>query len=147
MEREKTAVFIGHRECNEISPEDIVPFIEEVIQRGVDTFLNGGMGDFDKYCAVAVNSLKEKYPQIKQYLIKPYPKLRCSFHDLFDEEALYAPERYIELVGYRAAIPQRNEYMIQNSSVAICHVKHLSSGSYKTYQKAKRANLSIIDVE
>ena len=138
MEREKTAVFIGHRECEGLSPEDIMPYIENAIKSGVNTFLNGGMGNFDEYSAVAVNMLKKKYPSIKQYLIKPYSKLKCSFQNLFDEESLYAPERYIELVGYRAAIPQRNEYMILNSSVAICYVKHRSSGSYKTYQLAKK---------
>ena len=146
MGRDKTAVFIGHRECDELSPAVIAPFIEIAVQKGIDTFLNGGMGNFDKYNAIAVDTLKKKYPHIKQYLIKPYLKHKCYFQDLFDEVALYAPERYIELVGYRAAIPQRNEYMVLNSSIAICYVQHRSSGSYKTYQLAKDKGLTIIDI-
>lgn len=104
------------------------------------------MGHFDHLCAIAVNSLKAKYPEIKQILIKPYDSLKVPYEDLFDDSGLYSLDWHIEHVGFRRAIPERNECMIQYSSVAICHVEHMSSGSYKTYQKAKDAGLTIIDV-
>ena len=44
MERATTAVFIGHRDCYELTEEAIIPKIEEAITLGVTTFLNGGMG-------------------------------------------------------------------------------------------------------
>lgn len=47
---------------------------------------------------------------------------------------------------YRKAIPQRNDYMVQNASVAICYVKHPSSGSFKTMQNAESQGLTIINV-
>ena len=146
MERDTTAVFIGHRDCFELSEKDIIPKIEEAIALGVTSFLNGGMGHFDHLCAVAVDQLKAKYPQIKQFLIKPYPKLKVPDENLFDDSGLFALDWYIENIGPRRAIPKRNEYMIQQASVAICYVKHNSSGSYKTYQLAEQKGLRIIDV-
>lgn len=147
MDKAATAVFIGHRDCNNLSEDDIIPKIEEAINMGITTFLNGGMGHFDYLCAVAVDRLKAKYPQIKHFLIKPYSTLKVPDEGLFDDAGLFALDWYIEHIGPRRAIPQRNEYMILNSSVAICYVKHRSTGSYKTYQLAKDKGLTIIDVQ
>ena len=113
---------------------------------GITTFLNGGMGHFDHLCAVAVDRVKVAHPEIKQFLIKPYPTLKVPDETLFDDVGLFALDWYIEHIGPRKAIPQRNEYMIQQSSVAICYVQHRSSGSYKTYQLAKEKNLKILDI-
>lgn len=146
MERATTAVFIGHRDCYELTEEAIIPKIEEAITMGITTFLNGGMGHFDHLCAKAVDHLKAKHPEIRQVLIKPYDSLKVPFADLFDDAGLYSLDWHIEHIGFRRAIPERNEYMIQHSSVAICYVKHRSSGSYKTYQKAKDRGLTIIDI-
>ncbi len=142
----KTGVFIGHRDCFDITTADIIPKIEEAINMGIVTFLNGGQGHFDKLCAFAVYELKEKYPQIKQILVAPYPSLKVDYEFLFDKAILFAPDWYIDQIGYKKAIPKRNEYMIKSSSVAICHVTHPSSGSYKTMQKAKDFGLTILNI-
>lgn len=146
MDKKTTAVFIGHRDCFELRVEDICPKIEEAIRMGINTFLNGGQGYFDKLCAQAVYSLKEKYPFIKSILVAPYLSLKIEDDSLFDEITLFAPVSYIEQIGYKRAIPQRNEFMIENSSVAISYVNHASTGSFKTMQKAKEHGLSIISV-
>lgn len=146
MEKDTTALFIGHRDCFEISEDDIIPKIEEAINMGITTFLNGGMGHFDHLCASAVARVKEKHPEIKQFLIKPYESLKTPDADLFDDIGLFALDWYIEHIGPRRAIPQRNEYMVINSSVAICYVRHHSSGAYKTYQLAEQQGLKIINV-
>ena len=146
MDRTTTAIFIGHRDCFELSEEDIIPKIEEAIGMGITTFLNGGMGQFDHLCARAVDKLKAKHPEIKQLLIKPYPTLKVPDESMFDDVGLFALEWYIEYIGARRAIPKRNEYMILNSTVAICYVQHRSSGSYKTYRLAKDRGLTIIDI-
>ena len=146
MDRNSTALFIGHRDCFNLSPEDIKPAIEEAIKLGITTFLNGGMGHFDKISAVAVSELKSLYPNIKLVWIKPYPTQKATYSDLFDDSGLYAFDWHIENVGPRKAIPERNEYMIQQSSVAICHIEHQSSGAFKTYVKAKKRGLILFEV-
>ena len=146
MERKSTALFIGHRDCYNLTPEDIKPAIEKAVKLGINTFLNGGMGHFDEISAVAVNELKAKYPSIKLIWIKPYSTQKVLYSDLFDDSGLYAFDWHIENVGPRRAIPERNEYMIQHSSVAICHIEHQSSGAFKTFMKAKERDLVIIEV-
>lgn len=146
MDKNKTALFIGHRDCHELSVADIVPFIEEATSYGVTDFLNGGQGLFDQLCAKAVNTLKKQYPYIKLHLIAPYSSLKVVDDSLYDNKTLFAPEWYIEKIGYKRAIPQRNEWMIENASTAICYVKHPSTGSYKTMQKAQTKGLKVINV-
>lgn len=146
MEKNTTAVFIGHRDCYKLTPEDIIPAIDQAVEMGITTFLNGGMGYFDQISAVAVNGLKTKYPNIELIWIKAYPSQKATYADLFDDSGLYSFEWHIEHIGPRRTIPERNDYMILNSALAICYVHHRSSGSYKTYQKAKDKGLTIIDI-
>lgn len=146
MEKSKTALFIGHRDCYNLSVDDVIPAIEKAINFGVVDFINGGQGNFDKLCAQAVDILKEKYPFIKLHLMAPYSSLKVENEKLFDDMTLFAPEWYIERIGFRKAIPQRNEVMIDKAAVAICYVKHSSKGSYKTMQKAINKGLKIIEV-
>ncbi len=147
MDRNTTAVFIGHRDCYDVTVENIIPKIEEAISMGVKTFLNGGMGYFDHQCAIAVDRLKMMYPDIKQILIKPYPTLKVPYQNLFDDSGLFAFDWYIEHIGPRRAIPKRNEYMLLQSSIAICYVAHRSSGAYNTFQLAKQKGLRILQVK
>lgn len=146
MEKSKTALFIGHRDCYNLSVDDVIPAIEKAINFGVVDFINGGQGNFDKICAQAVDNLKGKYPYIKLHLIAPYSSLKVENEKLFDDMTLFAPEWYIEKIGFKKAIPQRNEVMIDKAAVAICYVKHSSRGSYKTMQKAINKGLKIIEV-
>lgn len=62
----KTVTFCGHRDILIREKKRISPIlydeIEELIIEGVDTFLLGGYGDFDRLCSETVKKLKEKYP-------------------------------------------------------------------------------------
>ena len=147
MEKSKTALFIGHRDCYNLSMDAVIPAIEEAINYGVVDFLNGGQGNFDNLCAKAVNDLKGKYPYIKLHLIAPYPSLKVENEKLYDDMSLFATEWYINKIGFKRAIPQRNEAMIDKASVAICYVNHTSKGSYKTLQKAVIKGLKIIYID
>lgn len=55
MNKEKTAVFVGHSQifCNirDMLKYEIIRLIRE---KGVDTFLNGGMGEFDMLSAKCI---------------------------------------------------------------------------------------------
>lgn len=44
--KDQTAVFIGHAECIGLSRDLLKQTIEQLIQRGVTIFLNGGQGRF-----------------------------------------------------------------------------------------------------
>ena len=142
MEREKTAMFIGHSDCWGISKDMVDMEIVKLINKGVDTFLNGGMGGFDRFCISRVNEIKKQYPHIKHYLVIPYLDFtRCKFED-FDEVLYPALEKY----QYKAAIPKRNNWMVDNSGFALCYVNHGFGGAVNTYLRAKRKKLAIVNL-
>ena len=111
--KEKTATFIGHRQCTGLDTEDLRNEIEGLIQKGVCIFLNGGMGSFDWTCARIVHEMREKYPQIRSYLVIPYLSFRILEPRYFDE-VIY-PEGF-EKYHYKAAIVKRNQYLVEQSS-------------------------------
>jgi len=51
MDKEKTALFIGNRDCYQVTKADIENAIITAIEDGIGVFLNGGQGYFDKLCA------------------------------------------------------------------------------------------------
>ena len=69
IDKEKTALFIGNRDCYQVKEADIERAIISVIENGITIFLNGGQGYFDKTCAVIVHRLKKTYPHILLLLI------------------------------------------------------------------------------
>lgn len=53
------------------------------------------------------------------------------------------PEGF-EKYHFKAAIPARNRYLVDNSAYAICYVTHDWGGAAKTYQRAVKKGLTII---
>ena len=51
-----------------------------------------------------------------------------------------------EKYNFKSAIPARNRYMVDNSSYAICFVTHSWGGAAKTYERAKKKKLKIINL-
>ena len=142
MESNNTATFIGHRECFGLSDSCIKNEIERLIQMGVINFLNGGMGEFDWRCARLVYELKYKYPEIKNFLVIPYLNFYIKEIKYFD--SVIYPDGF-EKYYFKAAIPERNNYLIENSCYAICYITHSWGGAAKTYKKAIKNGLTIIN--
>ena len=141
--KEKTATFIGHRQCTGLDTENLRNEIEGLVQKGVCNFLNGGMGSFDWTCARIVHEMREKYPQIRSYLVIPYLSFRVLVPQYFDE-VIY-PEGF-EKYHYKAAIVKRNQYLVEQSSYALCFVTHNWGGAAKTYQRAVKKGLTILNL-
>lgn len=141
--KERTATFIGHRECYGITSEKIYTEIEKLITSGVTEFLNGGMGAFDWMCAHQVYELKKRYPKIRNYLIIPYLTFSIREQKYFDE--IIYPDGF-EKYHFKAAIPARNKYLIDNASYALCYVTHSWGGAAQTYQNALKRGLTVINL-
>ena len=142
MIKNKTAMFIGHGEIYKDIGLTVKREIIKLVEEGVDTFLNGGMGDFDMICANCVNSIKNIYPNIRQYLVIPYLTVKIKNKEKFDN--IIYPD--LEECYYKAAIPKRNEWMIKNSSYAVCYIEHEWGGAAKTYKKALKEKIKIINL-
>ena len=145
-DKSRTAVFIGNRDCYDIDKAIIEDAIVNAIDSGIHTFLNGGQGYFDKTCAAIVYNLKSRYPQIRNVLYIPYRDFWIFDKSLFDEIVYPFDPRIEPMMTYKTAIPFRNQALVDNASVAICYVKRVGGGSWKTLKYAKSHNLRIIDL-
>lgn len=143
MAREQTATFIGHNECYGVKSEQVREEIIKLIENGVTDFLNGGMGTFDWMCARIVYELKKDYPHINNYLVIPYLSFNVLEKKFFD--SIIYPEGF-EKYHFKAAIPARNKYLVNNSAYAICYVTHGWGGAAQTLEKAVKKGLSVINL-
>lgn len=143
MSKENTATFIGHSECYGVDKEQVRAEIIKLIENGVTDFISGGMGSFDWMCAHIVYDLKKIYPHISNYLVIPYLTFNIREKEYFD--SIVYPEGF-EKYHFKAAIPARNKYLIDNSAYALCYVTHDWGGAAKTYERAKKKGLTVINI-
>lgn len=111
-DKDKTALFIGNRDCYQVIEADIERAIIEVIESGIDYFLNGGQGYYDKTCAIIVHRLKKTYPYIKSILVIPYRDFKAFSDDLFDEIIYPFEAHHFSYYTYKRGIPKRNRWMV-----------------------------------
>lgn len=144
-DKNKTALFIGNRDCFQVKEAEIEKAVIELIQDGYEVFLNGGQGHFDKTCAAVVHKLKKTYPQIKSVLVIPYRDFKVFNDSLFDKIVYPFEAHTFSYYTYKGNIPKRNRYMVNQSSAAISFV-YRSGGAKNTLEYAKRENIRIINL-
>ncbi len=144
-DKEKTALFIGNRDCYQVKEADIERAIIYAIENGIECFLNGGQGYFDRICASTVHRLKKRYPHIKSILVMPYRDFKVFNDSLFDETVYPFDAHTFSYYTYKSGIPKRNRWSADHASVAICYV-YRAGGAEKTLEYAKRQRLKIIDL-
>ena len=145
IDKAKTALFIGNRDCYQIKKADIERAVVNAIENGIEIFLNGGQGYFDQTCAAIVHRLKKRYPHIKSILVIPYRDF-FVFNDSWFDEIIYPFESHtFSYYTYKGNISKRNRILVERSSVAICYV-YRSGGAAKTLDHAKRQKLKIINL-
>lgn len=138
---ERVCAFVGHRDCDTALRDRTKAEIKDIIENsGISTFYSGGMGDFDSMCEDAVLTLKRTY-KIKLCLVVPYFMQRLNTHKE------YYTERYDEIIipelnntHYKQAITKRNQWMIEQSDIILCHVIRTRGGAYSTLRYAVKIN-------
>lgn len=143
MANENIATFIGHSECYGVNAEEVRSEIIKLIEKGVTEFYSGGMGSFDWMCSRIVYELKKDYPQIQNYLVIPYLTFTILEKKYFD--SIIYPEGF-EKYHFKAAIPARNKYLVDNAGYALCYVTHGWGGAAKTFERAKKKGLIIVNL-
>lgn len=108
-----------------------------VIEYGVEAFVVGNYGGFDRMAAKAVAEAKERHPHITLLLLLPYHPterkvtLSAAFDDSFYPEGL-------ETVPRRFAIVQANRRMVACSDYLIAYVWHPASNAQRILAYAQR---------
>lgn len=144
IDKSKTALFIGNRDCYQVKEAEIEKAIIEAIENGIEIFLNGGQGCFDNKCAAIVHRLKKSYPNIKSILVIPYRDFKIFNDSLFDEVIYPFEAHTFSYYTYKGNFPKRNQILVDWSSVAICYV-YRAGGASKTLEYARKKQLHIID--
>lgn len=146
--QDKIVAFAGHRfewHCRGVK-EKIIPTLEELIHKGYTIFYDGGYGAFDKICSHAVLELKHKYPQIKLIKILAYYHHEKEKYELAPcyDGSIY-PD--LEECHYKQVITKRNEWIVDNCDILICHIENtFRSGAYNTVKYAKKHNIEVIEI-
>lgn len=144
--------FAGHRNV-------FVPDIDRKIAATLDTimekddtfvFYAGGMGEFDSKCASAVRAARQRFPekQLRLVLVLPYMTNRINTDkNLFETEYddVMIP---IELAGVhpKAAIRERNRWMVDRSDMLLACVYRDFGGAYDTMQYALRKEIGVFNL-
>ncbi|MBQ2691812.1 MAG: hypothetical protein IJF53_06615 [Clostridia bacterium] len=142
----KTCFFTGHRD----TPESIFPALQAEVENhitayGVNRFVVGHYGAFDRLAAKAVICAKQQYPHITLTMLLPYHPAEQTI-DLpkgFDD-TLY-PEG-LENVPRRFAISKANRYMASHSDYIIAYVWHPASNASAILKYAKTRNTPICNL-
>lgn len=141
-----TCCFFGHKDA----PPSIYDTLEEAIEKiiaedNVTEFLVGNQGQFDGMVLKALRRIKEKYPHVSYNIVLAYmpaEKEECNPYE-FGETML--PEG-IENVHPRYAISKRNDWMVNESDIVLCYIKHSWGGASKYVEKAKHKGRIIINL-
>ena len=136
--------FCGH---SDVSDADSVRCwledeVRKAIRDGVEMFLLGGYGAFDRMAAGVVRSLKAEYPHIQSILVLPYldRKVDSTGYD----GTTYPP---LETVPKRYAITHRNRWLVDNSDLVIAYVSHGWGGAATTLRYAFGKKKRIINYD
>lgn len=143
MSAHKAVVFIGHNECFDVSLPLLQQNVENCVKNGYSVFMSGGQGGFDRLSATAVYQVKQSFPYIKNILVIPYLTFRIFDKSIFDE--IVYPNDF-EKYHFKAAIPARNRYLVDNADLAITYIRHTWGGAATTYAYAKSRQLKMIEL-
>jgi uncharacterized phage-like protein YoqJ len=120
----KTCFFIGNHDAPESLKERLEQTVEQLItERGVDDFVVGRYGSFDRMAAGAVKAAKKRHPEVTLSMLLPYygqdePEERFLGFD----HTFYPPG--MERVPKRFAIVRANRYMLRHCDFLIAYDAH-----------------------
>ena len=138
-----TCVFFGHRHCPETVKEKLYKTIEALILQGVENFLVGNQGEFDRIVYGCLRKLRKTYPHICVSVVLAYmPAGRGNGEELVDT---MFPEE-IEKGPLRFAIDRRNRYLINKADWVVCYVSVPWGGAHKFSLLAKKHGKKVINI-
>ena len=137
----KRCFFIGHRD----TPTSVLPNLSAAIeslieQHGVEEFIVGHYGEFDRLVTAALTNIQKRHPSIRFCLLIPYHpslhpvELPAGFHS-----SVYPPD--MERIPLRYAIVRANRYAIDHSDFLIACIRYSPSNATKFVEYARKKAL------
>ena len=147
-----TCTFFGHKD----TPTTVEPLLRSVLldfinKRQVSSFYVGNNGNFDCMVKNTLQGLQQAYPHIQYAVIPAYPPTETKRKDQTDPSPIFFPP-ILENTPPRAAIPQRNRWMLERSDYVITYITHAwgNAAQYQRLAEKKRKialNLANEDVQ
>lgn len=143
----KSCFFIGHREASsEVLPALAKAIEQHIVEFGVQEFIVGNYGGFDRMAAKAVIAAKQQHPEIMLSMLLPYHWAERPVDPTpgFDN-TFYPPD--MEKVPRKLAIVRANRYMVDHADHLIAYVWHPASNARNVVEYAlKREQRKLITV-
>ena len=144
MDKSKTCCFFGHREVTHNIRPKLTAIIEKLItEYSVTEFYVGNQGQFDSMVYSVLKELKSKYPQIRYIVVLAYMPDE-HIKEMYGEDTLF-PDG-LESVPRKYAISKRNDWMIQQSGIAVCYVYKITGGAAKFREKCVKKGLRVTQI-
>ena len=139
----KSCFFIGHCDASEELYHLIVGEVERhIVECGVNEFIVGQHGRFDRMAARAVQEMKERFPGVCLVLLLAYLKneaLPNGFDaSIYPDELEYVPKRY--------AILRANRVMVERCDYLIACVSRNYGGAWQCLTHAQRKGKHIVNL-
>lgn len=129
--------FLGHRDATDSIKPKLKDAILQLIKEGVTEFYVGNNGAFDFYVQTVLKDIANNFSVILSAINERSIGVDQSY-TVFPEGLEKALPKF--------AISKRNDWMINNSQIAITYVNHHFSSSYKWLEKARKKGLKIINL-
>lgn len=132
-----TVCFTGHRHISdEIYPklyDALSNVIVQKIEAGATRFRAGGALGFDTMAALAVLSVRQRYPNVKLELMLPCPTQTKGWNEddrvLYEQIKAQADEvKYVSVGYYSGVLQQRNRCLVEGSDVCVAYLCNSRGG-------------------
>lgn len=139
---------IGHRVIEDYSVEEkLYELFRELLRtKEYVEFYLGRNGDFDILAASVIKRLQKNYrdDNSMMILVLPYPVKDYEYYeDYYDE--IVIPDK-LHGVHPKAAITERNRWMVANTDVLVAYIRKESGGAASCVHIAEALNRKIIKI-
>ena len=133
--------FFGHRDADDSIKAKLKDTILQLIKEGVTDFYVGNNGAFDFYVQTVLKDITKEHKVNFSVILSNVNEMSIGA----DQSYTIFPEG-LEKALPKFAISKRNDWMINNSQIAITYVNHHFSSSYKWLEKARKKGVKIINL-
>ena len=135
--------FFGHRDSPNNMEQELYCVLRKLVERcGVDEFLVGNHGNYDRMVLSVLKRLKEEYSHICYAAVLAYLPPGRQEHQY--ESSIY-PEG-VECVPRRFAIVKRNRWMVEQCDIVVSYILRSGGGAAQFVRMAERQGKRIINL-
>lgn len=135
--KKKTCFFIGHREAGAEIKLALTEAVERaIVTDGIEEFIVGHYGGFDRMASAIVAAAKAEYPYIRLYQLLPYHPAERSIELPKGFDGSIYPDG-MEKTPRKVAIVRANRYAVDHCDYLIAYAWHPASNSRNLVEYAQ----------